>query len=408
MFNQKNFLNEVFFSKLIKDLQARQCSHDFINQVKNLPGKVGTLNKLKVDLQNLQKNKNILIKEGVKEKDRVLALNEQIKFINDQTSLIEEEIYVISSNIPNTLEDSVPTGENASKNLEIFRHGRPVERTLTHYDMGLICNASDLTCSRFIYLKGQIASLERAIGNFLLNFLIDRKFEEVSIPLLLSEDSLKRSGHIPKERENMFHIPDKNLYLIPTSECVLMNLLQDTTLKEEDLPKKYTAFNVNFRKEAGAYGKDTKGLIRLHQFPKVEMVAFTKNSVDGLMMFEEFVQNGKDALEALGLPYRILNLCSGDLGFNAKITYDLEVWMAGMKEYREISSISYCGHFQTENLKSKWIDSEGNKHLMHSLNGTCLAVGRLLAAIMEYYQEDKTIRIPKVLHKYLNFEVIYI
>lgn len=408
MFNQKCFLDKDFLQKLLADLVARGYSEEFLQEVKDISNKIETCYQLKRKLQELQQHRNLLIKKGLAQKDKVIVLNKEIKPLEEQIDALEQVIYNTSSNIPNILHTSVPKGKDAQDNVEIFKHGTQKINILPHYDMELIENASDLTCSRFVYLKGQVASLERAIGNFLLNFLIDRGFEEISIPLLLSEESLKCSGHIPKEKENMFYIPDKNLYLIPTSECVLVNLMKNLTCKEEELPKRYTAFNVNFRKEAGAYGKDTKGLIRLHQFPKVEMVAFTKDEATGMRMLEEFVNNGKEVLELLGLPYRILNLCTGDLGFNAQITYDLEVWMAGMNEYREISSISYCGTFQTENLKARWVDKDGNKQLMHSLNGTCLAVGRLLAAIMEYYYEEGRIQIPSVLHKYLNFTFIEI
>jgi seryl-tRNA synthetase len=267
---------------------------------------------------------------------------------------------------------------------------------------------NEMTGSRFVFLEGQIATLERAVGNFLINFLIDRGFTEVSIPLLLSEHSLYRTGHIPKDKDNMFCIESRNLYLIPTSECVLLNLMANTCVKKQDLPKKYTAFNVNFRKEAGAAGKDTRGLIRLHQFPKVEMVAFTTPEASE-EMFADFLLNGEEALKLLGLSYRVINLCSGDLGFNARKTYDLEVWMGGAGEYREVSSISYCGDFQSARLNSKYLN-DGEKTLTHTLNGTCLGVGRVVAAIMENYfsQENNSIEIPEVLIPYTRFSKIYL
>jgi seryl-tRNA synthetase len=208
----------------------------------------------------------------------------------------------------------------------------------------------------------------------------------------------------------MFYIPDKELYLIPTSECVLLNIMANKTININK-PIKYTAFNMNFRKEAGAAGKDTRGLIRLHQFPKVEMVGFTKEE-DSETLFNEFVINGENALSLLGLPYRIVNLCSGDLGFNSSKTYDLEVWMAGSNEYREVSSISNCKDFQSIGLNCKYYDEENNneKKYLHALNGTCLGVGRILAAIMENYYDEKEniIHIPKALINYTKFNTIKI
>ena len=227
---------------------------------------------------------------------------------------------------------------------------------------------------------------------------------------MLNEDALYLTGHIPKDRENMFYIPEKKLYLIPTSECVLLNLMANKTisLKElETLPLRFTAFNVNFRKEAGAAGKDTRGLIRLHQFPKVEMVAFTTEE-DSEKIFNEMANNGEEALKLLGLSYRVLNLCGGDLSFNATKCYDLEVWMAGAGEYREVSSISNCRDFQSNRLKCKYTDKDGEKKLLHTLNGTCLGVGRIVAAIMEHYYDEKSsiINIPEVLLPYTKFSFI--
>lgn len=404
MISVKKFLNQ--FDEILLNLQKRHANEEFIHKVKTSLNLCKELKIHELELQTLQQERNILIKQGITAKDKVLSINNKIKLTENNIYSINNILEEILPHIPNFLDPNVPNGISDKDNVEIKRHGKCKVTNKAHYDMNLINNASEMTCSRFIFLKGQIATLERALGNFLINFLINKGFVEVSIPYLLSEKSLFQTGHLPKDKENMFYIPDKNLYLIPTSECVLLNLLAHQTVSITSLPIKYTAFNVNFRKEAGAAGKDTKGLIRLHQFPKVEMVAFTTKE-QSEEMFNHFVCNGEEALQLLGLSYRVLNLCGGDLSFNAKKTYDLEVWMSGSNEYREVSSISYCGDFQAFRLNSKYMDQD-EKHLLHTLNGTCLGVGRILAAIMEnYYDEDEnSIHIPKVLIPYMNFSKI--
>jgi seryl-tRNA synthetase len=401
----KNFIKS--FDKIILDLKKRQYPDIFIEEVNKAFITAETLISYQQQKQILLQKKNILTKKGKETKDLVLTINSQLIQINNNILILEKNLKVILPLIPNTLNPDVIEGKNSEENVVISTYGNCIKKHKHHYHMGLIDNASYMTCARFVLLKGKIASLERILGNFLINFLIKKGFVEVSIPHLLSEESLYATGHIPKEKDNMFYIEDKNLYLIPTSECVLLNLMRNKTIKEDSLPVKYTAYNVNFRKEAGAAGKDTKGLIRLHQFPKVEMVAFTTEQ-ESETMFQHFLQNSEEALRLLGLSYRIINLCSGDLGFNAKKTYDLEVWMCGSHEYREVSSISYCGDFQAYRLNSKYVDINKNNKILHTLNGTCLGVGRILAAIMEQnYDEIKNvINIPKVLIPYLEYDII--
>jgi seryl-tRNA synthetase len=398
--------------KLLLDLKKRQCSEEFINKVILSISNLKKLKDLEKQQQEFQATKKILVKEGEKSKDKVIVLNEKIDNIERDINTLENNLNEVLPYIPNLLSDEVPEGVDEKDNVVIKVHGPTNKNSLEHYNMGLIDSAGEMTSARFVLLKGQIATLERALGNFLINFLIGRGFTEVSIPHMLNENSLYLTGHMPKDKENMFYIPDKNLYLIPTSECVLLNIMANKTItnKEIDtLPLKYTAFNVNFRKEAGAAGKDTKGLIRLHQFPKVEMVCFTKEE-DSERVFNEMVNNGEEALKLLGLSYRILNLSSGDLNFNGSICYDLEVWMAGTGEYREVSSVSNCRDFQSNGLKCKYVDENGEKKLLHTLNGTCLGVGRIVAAIMEEYYDEKAsiIKIPEVLIPYTNFSFMKI
>ena len=408
MITKKFLLNNL--NKVLMDLKKRFSSEEFITKVKNTGNLIIELQRLEKEKQNLQTEKNIFVKEGIKGKDKVIEINEKIKIFDEKIDLMNNQIDEIIPYIPNLLDESVPEGKNSDENVVIKVVGNTFTKPLKHYEMNLIDNASEMTCSRFVILKGQVSTLERAIGNFLINFLLEKGFIEVSVPLMLNEKSLSMTGHLPKEKENMFCIPDKELYLIPTSECVLLNIMANKTININK-PIKYTAFNMNFRKEAGAAGKDTRGLIRLHQFPKVEMVGFTKEE-DSETLFNEFVINGENALSLLGLPYRIVNLCSGDLGFNSSKTYDLEVWMAGSNEYREVSSISNCKDFQSIGLNCKYYDEENNneKKYLHALNGTCLGVGRILAAIMENYYDEKEniIHIPKALINYTKFNTIKI
>lgn len=404
MISQKVLLNNS--EKLLSDLKKRQYSEEFIKKVIDAISNLNELKNLEKQQQEFQHKKKLLVKEGESSKNQVLDINKNIDSLDEKINNLQIRLNEILPHIPNLLDDNVPEGINEKNNVVLKVYGNTNKNKLEHYNMNLIDNAAEMTCSRFILLKGQIATLERALGNFLINFLIDKGFIEVSIPHMLNENSLYLTGHIPKDKENMFHIPEKNLYLIPTSECVLLNIMAGKTINNMEEPIKYTAFNVNFRKEAGAAGKDTKGLIRLHQFPKVEMVCFTKEE-DSEQVFNEMVNNAEEALKLLGLSYRILNLSSGDLGFNAAKTYDLEVWMAGTGEYREVSSVSNCKDFQSNGLKCKYVHN-GEKKLLHTLNGTCLGVGRILAAIMEQYYDEKVnaIHVPKILTHYTKFKFI--
>jgi seryl-tRNA synthetase len=396
------------FQEVLYNLQKRHYSEDFIKKVKDIENKILKNHNIEKEKQSLQMEKNILVKEGIKAKDKVIKINEKIQDLNGEIESLNNEIDEIIYFIPNLLDNSVPEGKSSEENIVVSVVGDTFKKPLKHYEMNLIDNGSQMASSRFIYLQGQISTLERALGNFLINFLVGKGFIEISVPLMLNEESLYKTGHLPKEKENMFYIQDRGLYLIPTSECVLLNIMADKTINI-DKPIKYTAFNMNFRKEAGAAGKDTRGLIRLHQFPKVEMVAFTKQE-DSESVFNEFVSNGEEALSLLGLSYRIVNLCAGDLGFNSSKTYDLEVWMAGSNEYREVSSISNCKDFQSVGLNCKYYSQEHNneKKYLHTLNGTCLGVGRILAAIMEnYYDEiENIIHVPRVLVPYTKFTTI--
>ncbi|OED45731.1 serine--tRNA ligase [Rickettsiales bacterium (ex Bugula neritina AB1)] len=395
------------FSNILEGLKKR---NKYIDNIEKLPIYLNNLQNITTEIEKLQKNKNLLTKDQ-KNKKQVIVINQELKQLKKDYEKFNNLAKVIEIEIPNLLIKDVPVGKDANYNVEVIKKSKEYKHNIPHYNMNLVSSAASIVTSRFIYLQGKIASLERALGNFLINFLVNEKnFIEISVPLILSENSLIKTGHIPKEKDNMFKIEDKDLYLIPTSECSILNVLSNNLFKEEELPKKFTAFSQNFRKEAGASGKDLKGLMRLHQFQKVEMIYLTKDEVASLDSLEEMKKNCCNVLDLLGLEYRIILLCSGDTGHTAKITYDVELWMPGMKKYIEISSLSYTGVFQSSELQIKYQLSNKNKKFCEVLNGTFFGLGRLLAGILETYYDEKnnSINIPSVLKKYLNFEKIFL
>lgn len=405
MINRRILMDNFFL--VCESLKKR---HKHIKDIEKLPNYLQNIKELQHQLEILKQRKNLLTKD-IMNKNEVILLNQDIKKIEknlEELEIVAEKIIV---EIPNLLLSTVPKGEDENDNVEIFKDSKEQKHNMPHYQMNLVNSAAEITTSRFVYLSGQLATLERGLGNFLINFLVKKKnFVELSVPLMLSTASLLRTGHLPKEQDNMFKIEGKDLYLIPTSECSILNILSNETFKEEDLPKKYTAFTPNFRKEAGASGKDLKGLIRLHQFQKIEMIYITKDEISSLDSLEEMKSNCCEVLNLLGLDYRILLLCSGDTGYNAKITYDIELWMPGMQKYLEISSLSYTGEFQSSKLNIKYVNKKKEKKICHALNGTCFGLGRLLAGILEqYYDADNNlIKIPNILKEYVNFDILYL
>jgi len=263
-------------------------------------------------------------------------------------------------------------------------------------------DAAKISGARFVLLKENLAKLERALANFMLDLLTEKfGFTEISVPLLVNDKTMFGTGQLPKFAEDAFKTEDGK-WLISTSEIALTNIAQDKILKPEELPKRYVAYTPCFRKEAGSAGKDTRGMIRLHQFNKVEMVCLTKES-ESDNEHEKITAIAEEILKQLELPYRVMLLCSKDTGFSAKKTYDLEVWLPGQNCYREISSCSNCGDFQARRMKARMKNKDGKNSYIHSLNGSALAVGRTLVAILENYQnEDGSITIPKALKPYMN------
>jgi len=322
----------------------------------------------------------------------------------------QEELENIAMAIPNMPDDNVPDGEDEEDNIELKKVLTPREFNFTpkeHWELAEQNGWIDfergvkLATSRFSVQFGMGARLERALINFMLDFNRERGFDEVSVPALVNRTALEGTGQLPKFEDDLYKMDKQDLFLIPTAEVPVTNIYQDEILREDELPKKMTAYTSCFRKEAGAAGRDTRGMIRQHQFHKVELVAITHPN-ESEKVFDEMVQTASDILTALELPHRLVNLCTGDLGFGAAYTTDIEVWLPGQNTYREISSISNTREFQARRAKIRFKDGKKNS-FVHTLNGSSLAVGRTLVAIMENFQnEDGTIEIPKVLHKYLG------
>jgi len=320
----------------------------------------------------------------------------------------QESLEALAMTIPNIPDDSVPDGEDENDNVELKKVLTPREFSFTpkeHWELAEHNGWIDfergvkLATSRFSVSFGMGARLERALINFMLDFNRSRGFEEVSVPQLVNQTALEGTGQLPKFEEDLYKT-QQGLYLIPTAEVPVTNLYQDEILASDELPKKMTAYTSCFRKEAGAAGRDTRGMIRQHQFHKVELVCITKPD-QSEKIFDEMVACASDILTALELPHRLVNLCTGDLGFGAAYTTDIEVWLPGQNTYREISSVSNTREFQARRAKIRFKDGKKNS-MVHTLNGSSLAVGRTLVAIMENFQEeDGTITIPKVLEKYL-------
>ena len=322
----------------------------------------------------------------------------------------QEELESIAMAVPNMPDDDVPDGEDENDNIEIKKVLTPPTFTFTpkeHWELAEQNGWIDfergvkLATSRFSVSFGMGARLERALINFMLDFNRERGFEEVSVPALVNRKALEGTGQLPKFEDDLYKIDSQEMFLIPTAEVPVTNLYQDEILNEDSLPKKMTAYTSCFRKEAGAAGRDTRGMIRQHQFHKVELVSITKPQ-ESDKIFDEMVMCASDLLTALELPHRLVTLCTGDLGFSAAKTVDLEVWLPGQNTYREISSVSNTRDFQARRAKIRYKEAKKNK-LVHTLNGSSLAVGRTMVAIMENFQnEDGTINIPKALHPYLG------
>lgn len=349
----------------------------------------------------------------------VAGLGDKLDAAKTELQSIQAEIDTIVMGLPNIPHESVPEGNSEDDNIEVSKWGEPGQYNFEvkdHVDLGGLYGldfetAAKIAGSRFCVMTGKIAKLHRALTQFMLDHHTENNgYTEAYVPYLVNAQSLTGTGQLPKFEADLFKTSlhgeegeAKSLYLIPTGEVPITNIMRGKIVKESDLPIKFVGHTPSFRSEAGAYGRDTRGLIRQHQFEKVEMVQVVK-AQDSYQVLEELTGHAEGILQVLELPYRKVNLCAGDLGFSAAKTYDLEVWLPGQNAYREISSCSCFEAFQARRLQLRWKNPETNKpELLHTLNGSGLAVGRTLVAVLENHQQaDKSIKIPGVLHKYMG------
>ena len=401
------------FSKFQKSLEKRNINVDF-EKIQKLDEQNRDLIQIKESLEkekkDISKSKDESLfkksKEISKELDKIVEDQKQIKF--DLDSLL--------SSIPNIPHEDVPNGKDENDNKEILKSGEIPNlefKPKTHYELGEKLNMLDFdlatktTGSRFVFVKDKLALLERAISNFMLDTHIHQNgYQEISPPLMASESTMYGTGQLPKFENDQFEIKfdegSDRKFLIPTAEVILTNIVKDKMIDLNNLPMRFVASTPCFRKEAGSYGKDTRGMIRQHQFYKVEMVSIVENE-KCLEELERMTNCATDILDKLELPYRKVILCSGDMGFSAEKTYDIEVWLPSENKYREISSCSSCSTFQAQRMKARYKNNNKENVFAGTLNGSGLAVGRTLIAIMENYQQkDGSIIVPKVLRPYMN------
>lgn len=376
---------------------------------------LGKVEEMKSRRNAVSKEIGIMKKSG-QDASEIMAemrnLGDEIAAIDERVKIIEEELTNSLMNIPNIPHESVPVGVDDSDNIEQRRWSDPPKfdfEPLNHWDIGVNLDILDferagkISGARFTVYKGAGARLERAVINFFLDQHTENHgYKEIFPPFMVNSNSMRGTGQLPKFKEDMFHIEGTDYYLVPTAEVPVTNLLSGEILEEAELPIYYTAYTACFRAEAGAAGRDTRGLIRQHQFNKVELVKFTKPE-DSYEELEKLTHDAEDVLQKLGLPYRVVCLSSGDLGFSSAKTYDLEVWLPGFGGYREISSCSNFEDFQARRANIRFRREGGKPELLHTLNGSGVAVGRTVAAILENYQQaDGSVKVPEVLVPYMN------
>ncbi len=413
MLDLKELQND--FETIAKKLEKKRVDQNLLSKLKDISVKLKEAKKVLEEFRAKQNAQSKMFGRYQKEKKDISKLKEELaqnkKEISKQNDLVqqlEEQMYDIALNIPNIPDDDVPEGENEEDNVVLKTILAPKKFDFTPKEHWEIENGwidfkrgVKIAKSRFSVLQNEGAKLERALINYMLEFNEKRGFKEVSVPYLVNKESLFGTGQLPKFEDDLFKIENEPLYLIPTAEVPLTNLFRDEILTEDELPLKLTSYTSCFRKEAGSAGRDTRGMIRQHQFGKVELVSITTQQ-QSEKLFEEMIECASDLLKSLGLPHRQVMLCGGDLGFSAAKTIDLEVWLPGQNRYREISSISNTRAFQSRRAKIRY--KNGKKNIFtHTLNGSSLAIGRTIIAIMENYQrEDGGIEIPAVLEKYIN------
>ena len=401
--------SNINLSKLLEyDDQRRNC----LKEVEELRAE---RNKVSVSIAQLKK-------AGKDAQDDILAMrnvSDRIKDIEVELKKIEDNIAKDIYYVPNIVHSSVPVGKNETSNVEIKKWGDVPDFSFTpkdHLTLGEDLKLFDfkravkMAGSGFSLYTGIGSKLERALINFMLDFHVSKhNYTELLPPFLAHADAMQNTGQLPKFKDDMYQIPEDSLYCIPTAEVPVTNIHQGEIIPESDLPKKYAAYSACFRREAGSYGKDTRGLIRVHQFNKVELVKFVHpdKSYEEL---ESLLENAEAILQALGLHYRVLELCSGDLSFSAAKCYDIEVWSPAEQKYLEVSSCSNFENFQSRRGNIRYRkNSTGKSELLHTLNGSGVATPRLMVALLEtYQQEDGTIKLPAALHPFMNMDIISI
>ncbi len=421
-------------SKLLRteldDTAAKLARRGFTLDVEKLRALEEQRKSLQVKTEELQAQRNSRSKSigqakakgDHEEAEKILAdvanLGSELDDAKKALAELQNELQDITLSVPNLSDDAVPSGKDENENVEVSRWGQPKAydfEVKDHVDLGEMADGLDfasavkISGSRFIVMKGQFARLHRAIAQFMLDLHTDEHgYTEMYVPYLVNRDSLFGTGQLPKFGEDLFHTQPATeegvgMSLIPTAEVPVTNMVRDTITDEADLPLKMTAHTPCFRSEAGSYGRDTRGLIRMHQFDKVELVQITKPE-DSMNALEELTGHAEKVLQLLDLPYRKVILCTGDMGFGSRKTYDLEVWVPAQETYREISSCSNMWDFQARRMQARFRrKGEKKLELVHTLNGSGLAVGRTMVAILENNQEaDGRIMIPEVLRKYMN------
>ena len=412
-------------------IAAKLVIRGFVLDVKYINGLEREYRQLQDASQSLQSERNAYAKmmgKAISEaktqeeipllKERGEELKQACIHAEEELNKIQDQLEDYMSGIPNLPDDHVPPGTNEDDNLEIRRWGKPRDFTFEvkdHVDLGELSGMLDfqagakITGSRFSVMRGGIARMHRALSQFMLDtHQIEHGYEEVNVPYLVNRESLYGTGQLPKFEEDLFKLQDeREFYLIPTAEVPVTNIYRNEIIDASQLPIKLTCHTPCFRSEAGSYGKDTRGMIRQHQFEKVELVQFVEPA-KSTQALDLITDHAEALLQKLGLPYRTVMLCGGDIGFSASCTHDIEVWLPSQKRYREISSCSNFRAFQARRLKIRWRNPEtGKPELLHTLNGSGLAVGRTLVAVMENYQlEDGSIEIPKILQRYMGGQTV--
>jgi seryl-tRNA synthetase len=401
------------FSNFAKSLEKRSLTIDFDHlqkldeQNRNLIQKKEALEKEKKDISK-SKDENLYKKSK--------EISSELEKISEKQKTIKIELENILSNIPNIPHSDVPHGKDENENVEVSKSGKIPDFDFlpkSHYELGKKLDMLDFdlatktTGSRFVFVKNKLALLERALSNFMLDTHVNQNaYQEISPPLIASDSTMFGTGQLPKFENDQFEIKfdegSDRKFLIPTAEVILTNIVKDQILDRKNLPLRFVASTPCFRKEAGSYGKDTKGMIRQHQFYKVEMVSIVEKE-NCSNELERMTNCATDILDKLELPYRKVILCSGDMGFSAEKTYDIEVWLPSENKYREISSCSSCSTFQAQRMKTRYKNENKETIFVGTLNGSGLAVGRTLIAVLENYQQkDGSIIVPKVLRPYMN------